>query len=162
MTRRAAPLVALAAAALLAAGCGQTNPKLIPQSNADQLTASVDQITEACSSGDAAAVHTKVSETENLVNELPRRTDRDLKTNLSDWLKHIDDRADRDCKPDASPTPSATNTPSPTPSPTETPSPTPSPTETPSPTPSPSPSPSPSATATPDTSGGVPAPGVTP
>ena len=160
MTRRAAPLLALAAAALLAAGCGQTNPKLIPQSNADALTASVDRITQACSSGDAPAVHTQVDKTKALVNSLPRRVDNGLQTNLNEWLQHIDDRADRDCKPDASPTPSATDTPSPTPSPTETPSPTPSPTETPSPTPSPSATPAP--TTTPDTSGGVTAPGVTP
>jgi hypothetical protein len=162
MTRRAAPLLALAAAALLTAGCGQSNPKLIPQSNADELTASVDQITEACSSGDAAAVHTKVSETQNLVSELPSKTDRGLKSNLRDWLSHIDERADRDCKPDASPTPSPTETSTPTPSPTETSTPTPSPTPTATATATPSPSATPSASATPDTGGGVPAPGVTP
>jgi hypothetical protein len=162
MTRRAAPLLALGAAALLFAGCGQSNPKLIPQSNADQLTASVDQIQEACSSGDAAAVHTKVEETKNLVSELPRKTDDGLQANLRSWLNHMDDRADRDCKPEATATPSATDTPSPSPTstPTETPSPTPSPTET--PTETPTPSPTPSATATPDSGGGVPAPGETP
>jgi hypothetical protein len=160
MTRRAAPLLALGAAALFSVGCGQSNPKLIPQSNADQLTASVDQIQEACSSGDAAAVHTKVDETKNLVNELPRRTDSGLRSNLRQWLNHMDDRADRDCKPEATATPSATETPSPTPSPTETPSPTPTP--TPTPTDTPTPSPTPTATATPDTGGGVPAPGATP
>jgi hypothetical protein len=157
MTRRAAPLLALGAAALISAGCGQSNPKLIPQSNADQLTASVDQIQQACSDGDAQQVHDEVSHAQNLVSELPRRTDDRLQANLSDWLKHIDGRADRDCKPEATPTPTATETPSPTPTATETPSPTPTPTETPSPTPTPTPTPT--ATATPDTGGGVPAPG---
>jgi hypothetical protein len=159
MTRRAAPLLALGAAALLAVGCGQSNPKLIPQSNADQLTASVDEIQQACTSGDAADVHNKVADARNLVSELPRRTDDGLKSNLRSWLNHMDDRADRDCRPESTPTPSPTDTPSPTatPSPTETPTETPSPTET--PTETPTPSPTATTTATPDSGGGVPAPG---
>jgi hypothetical protein len=160
MTRRAAPLLALAAAAVLAAGCGQSNPKLIPQANADQLTASVDDITQACADGDAGAVHDNVRQTETLVNELPRRTDRALKQNLRDWLEQIDSRADRDCKPEETPTPEPTETPTPTetatPTPTETATPTPTETATPTPTDTPSPSP------TPDNGGGVPAPEVTP
>jgi outer membrane biosynthesis protein TonB len=162
MTRRAAPLLALAAAAALAAGCGQSNPKLIPQDRADRLLASVDAITQACSDGDARAVHDKVSQAENLVNELPRRTDDALRENLRDWLKQIDDRADRDCKAEETPTP--TPSPTPTPTPTETPSPTPTPTETPSPTPTPTATetPPPVETPTPDSGGGVPAPEVTP
>jgi|1186.fasta_scaffold458784_2 hypothetical protein len=157
MTRRAAPLLALAAAALLAVGCGQSNPKLIPQSKADELTASVDQITEACSSSDPEAVHTKVSDAQNLVSELPSRTDSRLRANLRAWLKHIDERADRDCQPEKTPTPTPTETPTQTATPTETPTQTPTPTET--PTETPTPSPTPTATTTPDTGGGVPAPG---
>jgi hypothetical protein len=161
MSRRAAPLLALAAAAVLAAGCGQSNPKLIPQANADQLTASVDEITQACSNGDAQAVHTKVTETETLVNELPRKTDRALRQNIRDWLGQIDSRADRDCKATASPTPTPSETPTPTPSPTETPTPTATESPTPTPTPTATDTP-PAATATPDNGGGVPAPEVTP
>jgi hypothetical protein len=158
MSRRAAPLLALAAAVLLATGCGQSNPKLIPPANADRLTASVDAIAQACSNGDARAVHAKVSEAETLVNELPRKTDRALKQNATDWLKHIDTRADRDCKATPSPTP----TPSETPTPTATPTPTPTPTETPTPTATPTATATPAGTATPDTGGGVPAPTVNP
>jgi uncharacterized protein YecT (DUF1311 family) len=158
MTRRAAPLLALAATVALAAGCGESNPKLIPQANADQLTASVDDITAACADGDAQAVHDKVNDAENLVSELPRRTDAALKQNMRDWLQHIDQRADRDCKPEKTPTPTPTETPTPTPTPTETATPTPTQTATPTPTETATPTP----TTTPDTSGGVPAPEVTP
>jgi hypothetical protein len=162
MTRRAISLLALAAAAVLAAGCGQSNPKMIPQANADQLTAAVDQITQACSGSDARAVHDKVSEAEQLVSELPRRTDGALKQNIRDWLNQIDSRADRDCKAEKTPTPTPSETPTPTPTPTETPTPTPTETPTPTPTPTATATPPPDATATPDTSGGVPAPEVTP
>jgi len=154
MTRRAAAWFALAATVVAAAGCGSSNPKLIPQSNADQLTASVDAISSACSNGDAAAVHRKVSDAQNLVLELPRKTDSQLKANLRQWLRHIDAHADSDCKAQATPTPSPSQTPTPTP--TETPTPTPTPTET--ATPTPTATATPSATATPDTGGGVPAP----
>jgi hypothetical protein len=160
MSRRA-PLLALAAAAVLAAGCGQSNPKLIPQANADQLTASVDQITQACSDGDAAAVRTKVSEAETLVSELPRSTDSALRQNIRDWLQQIDSRADRDCKAQETPTPTPSATETPTPAPTETATPTPTETATPTPTPTATAVP-PAATATPDSGGGVPAPEVTP
>jgi hypothetical protein len=159
MTRRAAPLLALGAAALLAAGCGQSNPKLIPQSNADQLTASVDAIQSACASGDAADVRNKIADAKNQVSELPRRTDDGLKSNLRAWLNHMDDRADRDCKPESTPTPSPTDTPSPTPTATETPTQTPTPTATETPSPTPTPTPTPTTTETPDSGGGVPAPG---
>jgi hypothetical protein len=156
MTRRAAPLLALAATVALAAGCGQSNPKLIPQSNADQLTASVDEISAACSNGNAQKVHDKVTQAQHLVSELPRRTDSGLRDNLSQWLRHIDSRADRDCKPQATPTPTPSKTPTPTPTPT------PTQTATPTPTPTATATPTPTATTTPDSSGGVPAPTVTP
>jgi cell division protein FtsN len=153
MPRRAVLLLAVAAAVLVA-GCGQSNPKLIPQSKSDQLLAAVDSITQACSDGDPGKVHDAVSQAGNLVSELPRKTDKALKQNITDWLNQIDQRADRDCKPQETPTPTPTETPTPTPTPTETAT----PTETPTPTPTESATPSPTATATPDTSGGVTAP----
>jgi hypothetical protein len=159
MSRRAAPLVALVAAALLA-GCGQTNPKLIPQSDADQLTAAVDQIQEACTAGDAEKVHSLVSDAGHRVSELPRRTDRRLRRNIGDWLQQIDSHADRDCKPEETPTPTPTETPTPTP--TETPTPTPTETATPTPTPTPTETATATPTPTPDNGGGVPAPEATP
>jgi hypothetical protein len=159
MSRRAAPLLGLVAAALLA-GCGQTNPKLITQSDADRLTAAVDQIQEACTSGDAAKVRSLVSDADHRVSELPRRTDRNLKKNLNTWLAHIDSRAERDCKPEATPAP--TQTPTVTETPTETATPTPTETSTPTPTPTATETPTATATATPDNGGGVPAPEATP
>jgi hypothetical protein len=159
MSRRAAPLLALVAAALLA-GCGQSNPKLIPQSGADQLTAAVDEIQQACASGDAERVRSKVRDAENQVSELPRRTDRKLRQNIRDWLQQIDSRAERDCAPAETPTPTPTPTVTETPTETPTPTPTETPTETPTPTPTETAVPAP--TATPDNGGGVPAPETTP
>src|SRR5437763_3267265 len=104
MPRRAAPLLALAAAAVLA-GCGQSNPKLIPQSRSDQLLAAVDSITQACANGNVQHVHDGVTTANHLVSSLPRKTDPGLKDNITRWLAHIDARADRDCKPQATPTP---------------------------------------------------------
>jgi predicted small lipoprotein YifL len=161
MSRAAASLLALVAAALLA-GCGQSNPKLIPQSDADTLTAAVDQIQEACAGGDADKVHSLVTDAGQHVSELPSRTDRALKRNIRDWLEQIDSRADRDCKPEKTPTPEPTDTPTPTETatPTETPSPTPTP--TPTETATPTATATPTTTATPDNGGGVPAPEETP
>ena len=139
MPRRAALALVLAAAALLA-GCGQSNPKLIPQSRADQLLAAVDGVTQACANGDPQQVRDAVDEGRHVVSELPSRTSSALKANITDWLDHISSRAARDCKPAGTPTPTPTETPTPTPTPT--------PTETPTPTP--------------DTGGGVPAPTATP
>src|SRR5690242_14906206 len=131
MTRRAAPVLALAATVALAAGCGQSNPKLIPQANADQLTASVDEITSACANGNAQKVHDKVLQAQHQVSALPRKTDSGLRDNLSQWLQHIDSRADHDCKKQKTPTPTPSATPTPTPTPSPTPTPTPTPTSTP-------------------------------
>jgi len=153
MVRRVAPLPALAATLALA-GCGQDNPKLIPQSRADRLLATVDDIQQACAAGDEQAVHNAIDDANRQVSALPQRVDRRLRSNSNAWLDRIDSRAARDCVGEETPTatPSATETPSPTPSPTETPTPSPTPTPTPTPTETPSP------TATPPDSGGVPAP----
>ena len=155
MLRRAAPLLALALAAVLA-GCGQDNPKLIPQSNASQLTAAVDGIERACADGDASAVRARADEAGNLVSELPRRVDQGLKENIRAWLEQIDSRADRDCQAEETPTPTPTATPTETatPEPTETPTPEPTETATPEPTVTVTPEP----TVEPPDPGGVPAP----
>jgi hypothetical protein len=150
--RRAAPLAALAAAAVLA-GCGQSSPKLIPQSDADKLTAATDAISTACADGKRQKAADAVQQAGDLVNTLPRKVDSGLKQNMRAWLAHISSRLDQDCRKKAS------KTPTPSPSPTPTPTPTPSPTPTPTPTPSATATPSPTATATPTTgTGGAPAP----
>ena len=157
MRRRTALRVALAlAAATLVAGCGQTNPRLIPQDRSDTLVASVDRIESACASGNADEAQAQLSEAKLQVNELPRAVDDRLQQNLLDWLNQIGRRLDNDCKADETPT--ATPTATETPSPTETA--TPEPTETPAPTETATPEPTetPAATSTPAGDGGVAAP----
>jgi carbohydrate-binding DOMON domain-containing protein len=151
--RRAAPLLALAAAAIFA-GCGQNNPKLIPPDDAQQLTAAVDDIAAACADGNASAVHAQVLVANHRVSSLPGSVDQNLKQNIRAWLAQIDERADRDCKAEETPTPTPTETPTPTP--TETPTPT--PTETATPTPTPTETATPTPTVQPENPGGVPAP----
>jgi outer membrane murein-binding lipoprotein Lpp len=143
------------ALALLVAGCGSSNPKLLAQTDADKLNAAVDQIQQACDSGDAGAVRQRSQTARDLINGLPRKVDKQLKQNMTAWLDQIDKRAGRDCgasSPTA--TPSATQTQTPTPSATATPTETPTPTETATPTPSPTATPTPSATATPTPNAG--------
>ena len=81
------------ALALLAAGCGSSNPKLLAQTDADKLNAAVDQIQQACDSGNAGAVSQRTQAARDLIDGLPRRVDKQLKQNMNDWLDHIDKRA---------------------------------------------------------------------
>jgi outer membrane biosynthesis protein TonB len=156
MSRR--PFLALGLLlAVLAAGCGGEERTLIPESRASELTAAVDEINQACEDQDPDAAHAAVTAANQQVSELPRRVDAELKRNLRDWLNHIDERVDRDCKPEEEETP----TPTPTPSPTETPTPEPTETPTPEPTETPTPEPTevpPEPTVEPPGDGGVPAP----
>jgi outer membrane biosynthesis protein TonB len=157
MSRR--PFVALGLLlAALAAGCGREEQTLIPESRASQLTATVDEIAAACDDEDPEKARAAVTAANQQVSELPRRVDAELRRNLRDWLEHIDDRVDRDCEPQETPTPT------PTPAPTETATPTPEPTETPTPEPTETPTPEPTEEPTPEPTveppgeGGVPAP----
>jgi outer membrane biosynthesis protein TonB len=126
--------------ALALAGCGQENPRLLRQSDADQLSTKVDEVDQLVSDGECAEARDAVDEAKQMVTELPRSTSQRLRDNLTDWLDHLDERVPKDCetKQEATPTatPTATETPTETPSPTETPTETPSPTETPTETPS--------------------------
>jgi outer membrane biosynthesis protein TonB len=161
MSRR--PFLALGLLlAVLAAGCGSEEPNLIPESRASELSATVDEITQACDDQDPDAALAAVTAANQQVSELPRRVDTELKQNLREWLDHIGARVDRDCEPQVqeeetpTPTPTPTPTETPTPEPTETPTPTPEPTETPTPEPTETPTPEP--TVEPPGEGGVPAP----
>jgi outer membrane biosynthesis protein TonB len=157
MSRR--PFLALGLLlAVLAAGCGREEQTLIPSSRASELTAAVDEVQQACEDEDPDAAHAAVTAANQQVSELPRRVDAELKRNIRDWLNHIDDRVDRDCKPEEE---EETPTPTPTPSPTETPTPEPTETPTPEPTETPTPEPTevpPEPTVEPPGEGGVPAP----
>jgi membrane-bound lytic murein transglycosylase len=142
--RRTVLAIALVAAALLA-GCGQTNPALIPSDRAQALQDTVDKIQSACSDHDVQGAQQAAAEASAQINELPAKVDRRLKRNMRDWVNQIESRLDRDCqaKTTPTPTPTQTETPTPTPTPTatETPTPTPTPTATETPTPTPTPTP---------------------
>jgi hypothetical protein len=128
------PLLAAALGALALAGCGSDDDAaLIPQGDADRLSALVADAGDAAAAGECDRARRAVSEAEAELSGLPRRTDRALKQNLRDWLQHLDGRIAEDCE---APAPEETATPEPTAAPTETatPEPTPSPTETPAPT----------------------------
>jgi hypothetical protein len=156
MPRRPPLALGLLLAALAMAGCGSEEPELIPQTRASALTTTIDEITAACEDNDTAEAKAAVDAANRQVSELPRRVDAELKRNIRNWLRHIDDRIDQDCKPEETPTPTATETPQPTP--TETPTPTPTPTETPTPTPTPTETATPTPTVEPPGDGGVIAP----
>jgi hypothetical protein len=140
------------------AGCGSDNPELIPQSRASALSSTVDKIDAACNANDTAKAKAAITAANQQVSELPRKVNARLRKNLQDWLSHIEDRVDQDCKKSETPTPTAT--PSETQTPTETPTETstPTPTKTPTPTPTESATPSPTATVSPEGNGGVSAP----
>jgi outer membrane biosynthesis protein TonB len=132
------PLIAAALGALALTGCGSENDALIPQQDADQLTALVSEAGDASAAGECDRARQAVEEAELQLSGLPRRTDKRLKANLRDWLQYLDRKIADECE---EPQPDETPTPEPTPEPTETPTPTatPEPTETPTPTPTPEP-----------------------
>jgi outer membrane biosynthesis protein TonB len=145
----------LALAALLLSGCGRENPRLIPESRAQALTDTVDQIAQRTDAEDCTGAQRAVQQARGEVAELPRRVDADLRANLNDWLEHIAEEVPKDCRPAAEETPTATETPEET----ETPSPTASPekteTSTPTPTPTATETPAEVPTVEPPGSGGV-------
>ena len=150
------PLLAIWLGAPALAGCGGENRALIPQDQADQLVALIEDAGAASANGDCDEARRSVREATVELNELPRRTDAELKQNLADWLAHLDSEIESSCgreEEEESPTPTAT------PEATETPTPTPEATETPTPTATPAPTETPVPTATPEPgTGGEPAP----
>ena len=158
MPRRSLLAFWLLLAAIPLAGCGSENPELIPQDRASALTSSIDEINAACDAEDTAKAKAAVQAANQQVSELPRRVDAELKRNVRQWLRHIDDRVDEDCakQQESTPTPTPTATETATPEPTETPTPT--PTKTATPTPSATETPSATATVEPPGGGGVLAP----
>ncbi|HYM59083.1 MAG TPA: hypothetical protein VES79_14055 [Solirubrobacteraceae bacterium] len=143
----------LALATLLLSGCGRENPRLIPQTRAEALTDTVDQIARRTDAEDCTGAQRAVQRARGQVAELPRRVDAELRANINEWLDHLADEVPKDCNP----APEETPTPSATPEETETPSPTASPekTKTPSPTPTETPAPTEVPTVEPPGTGGV-------
>src|SRR5687768_10973115 len=120
-------LLALAlVAAVLATGCGQDNRALIPEDDAQAMLEAVDRVQSACADEDPSEALAAADELTAQVNELPRAVDDRLQRNLRQWARHVQQRTDRDCKPEEEETP--------TPTPTEEPTETPTPTEEPEPT----------------------------
>ena len=151
------PLLAAALGALALAGCGSENTALIPQADADQLTALVREAGDASAAGECDRARNAVREAELRLSGLPRKTDKNLKANLKDWLDYLDGRIADDCK---APEPDKTATPSPTePAETQTPEPTETPTPEPTETATPEPTETPAPTETPDTGGTTGPPG---
>ena len=131
--RRRAPLV-LGILAIAAAGCGQSNPQLIPQSNADALNKTADAIQAACDGSDRSEARKQVRLAESEIAGLPRAVDSGLRDNLQAWVDQIQKRITSDCKSaQESPTPTQTATEAPTESatPTSSPKPTSTPTQAP-------------------------------
>jgi hypothetical protein len=143
---RRLPLLVLVLAGL--AGCGKTNPALLPSSKADALKATADRIEAACNAHDRSTARDEVRNAEREIKELPATVSNRLVTNLQEWVDHIHSRLSDDCRAQATPTPTPSETAAPTSTPTETATPTKTPTKTPTPTPSASATPSPTATAT--------------
>jgi hypothetical protein len=123
------------------AGCGSSNPDLIPSSNAQALAATADKIQAACSEQDRSEARAQIRSAERQIDQLPRAVDSRLKRNLQDWIDRIQSRIGEDCRAEETPTPEPTETETPTATetatetPTETATPTDTPTETATPTP---------------------------
>ena len=133
-------LIAACLSALLA-GCGSDNEQLIPQGDADRISGLVAEAGDASSAGECEDAQRAVSEAEQQLSGLPRKTAKNLKANLRDWLEYLDGQIADSCKaePEKTATPAPTATETATPEPTETATPTPTETATPSPTASPEP-----------------------
>jgi N-acetylmuramoyl-L-alanine amidase len=144
-------LLVAAGVSTLLAGCGSDNDKLIPQSDADQLSSLVAEAGDASAAGECDAAQQAVQQAEQQLSGLPRATDRALKRNLRDWLDHLNKQIGEQCTAEPEETPTVTPTEAPTE--TATPEPTATETATPSPSPSPTASPEPTVTVDPGTGG---------
>ena len=145
--RRVPLLLVLVLAAL--AGCGQSNPDLIPQSNAQALQDTADKIQAACTAHDRSEARTQIHSAEQQLAQLPRAVDSKLKQNLQDWINQIQSRISADCRAEQTPTPTATETETPTETATPTETSTATPTETATATETATPTATATATATP-------------
>ena len=123
---RRLPLLVLVVAVL--AGCGQSNPDLIPASNAQALAETADKIQAACTDADRSEARAQIRSAERQLDQLPRTVDAKLKQNLQDWIDRIQGRIGDDCQAEETPTPEPTETE--TPEATETATETPTATET--------------------------------
>ena len=146
MRRLLAPLVLLA---VVLAGCGQSDPALIPQSNADAMTQTADKIQAACDGEDRTEARRELRNLDQLIDALPSTVDASLRDNLNAWAQQIRDRISRDCVAEETATPEPTETATEVPTETATAEPTETPTEAPTEEPTQEPTPAPTQTAAP-------------
>jgi len=130
---RRLPLLLVLVVAVLA-GCGQSNPDLIPQSNAQALQETADKIQAACTAEDRSEARAQIRSAQRQLDQLPRAVDAKLKQNLEDWITRIQSRITDDCRAEETPTPTATETATPTATETATETATATPSETATPT----------------------------
>jgi hypothetical protein len=147
MRRFFAPLVLMTA--VLLAGCGQSSPELIPQSNADAMTSTADKVQAACDAEDRSAARSELRNLDQLIDSLPSTVDPALRDNLAAWAEQIRSRVSRDCVAEETPTPEPTETATAAPTETATAAPTETPTEAPTEAPTEEPTPAPPETAAP-------------
>ena len=99
--QRSLPLGLALAAALLLPGCGSSNPELIPQDRADQLTQTVDEVAARTADSDCDGAKAALRDARNQVSELPRKVDRsaEAQPRASGWTTSPS-KIDNDCKPE--------------------------------------------------------------
>src|SRR5918995_5150452 len=100
---RRLPLLVLVVAVL--AGCGQSNPDLIPQSNADALLQTADRIEQACSAFDRSEARAQIRSANRQIDQLPNAVDAQLKENLQAWIDRVAERLPDDCREEEEETP---------------------------------------------------------
>jgi hypothetical protein len=143
--------------ALLFAGCGSENDALIPPEDADTLSQLVADAGQAFDAGECDAARRAVRDAEQQLDALPRKTSKKLKSNLREWLEHLDGKIAEDCSAEEEETPTATPEATETATPEATETATPEATETPTPSPTPTTTPEPTTTVDPGTGGeGIP------
>ena len=76
----------------LLVACGQSNPHLIPQSQATALQRTADQIASACSDGDKSGARAAVRDAQRQVEALPTTVSTGLQANLQAWIDTISGR----------------------------------------------------------------------
>jgi cytoskeletal protein RodZ len=147
----------LLALPIVLAACGQSNPHLIPQSNAQALQNTADKVSAACATGDRSTARQAIRDARQEIDALPTAVSASLRKNLSDWVDQISRGVSSECKAKATATPTETATEAPTDTPTATSTPTAtataSPTRTPTATPTATASPAPTPTVTPSNGG---------
>ena len=143
-------LLAAGLSALLA-GCGSENAALIPRDDADRISALVAEAGDASGAGECDTARQAVRQADQQLSGLPRKTDKNLKANLRDWIDYLDRQiAGRNARPRPRrrrPRRRRPRRPRP-PTPTDR-----RPSETETPTPTPTPTPEPTATVDPGTGG---------